>query len=215
MLTNGLYGIGMSRWLLMLVSSAKAQMRQLGPHLLKSLHVPSPCLKSIPPPRPHLMVQTDFKKSCLSCVSWGGCLPLRLCVWALDNVTSLLRGHTPETPSPSWLPPASSKHTPQSGRCGHVIDSNWRWRRFLGWAVLFGAGMIKPHIFYSFDQNTDSYSLNGVWFAPHYIKPESLKQNLFRWMWPDVCRWTAVGVSTHNVRNRGTFRAQCELNCPI
>lgn len=36
----------------MLVSSAKAQMRQLGPHLLKSLDVPSPCLKSIPPTPP-------------------------------------------------------------------------------------------------------------------------------------------------------------------
>lgn len=93
MLTNGLYGIGMSRWLLMLVSSAKAQMRQLGPHLLKSLHVPSPCLKSIPPHAPiWWSKQISGSPACLVSVEVDVCHSA--CVFGLWTTSLVCCGDT-------------------------------------------------------------------------------------------------------------------------
>lgn len=58
-----------------------------------------------PPSSFYLSVQTDYRKSSLSCVCGAGYLSVRLCVWALDSVTAPSRGRSPETPAPPW--PAS------------------------------------------------------------------------------------------------------------
>lgn len=200
----------MLRWLLMLVSSAKAQMRQLGQHLSKSLHVPSPCLKSISPPHAPSDGPNRFQEvlPVLCLLRWMSATP-PVCLGSGQRHYSAAGTHAKD--SLAFLAASFIVQT----HCSRADEGTWLTATGAGDVSSDEpsslAGMIKPHIFDLFDQNTDSYSLNGVWFAPNCIKPYSSSNKTSS----EELAQQAVGVSTHHVRNQGNFRAQCELNSPI